>query len=90
MDPQVRDAIDAAARAGGYEPIDLASGAEHDTRQIARITRSGMIFVPSVGGRSHCLEEWTDPADIAAGVGVLAATLVRLDRLPPPTIGVAR
>ncbi len=90
MDPQVRDAIDAAARAAGIEPLELASGAEHDTRQIARIGRSGMIFVPSLDGRSHCLEEWTDPAHIAAGVRVLAATLVRLDRLPPPTPGAAR
>jgi N-carbamoyl-L-amino-acid hydrolase len=90
MDPHVRDAIDGASRAAGLEPVDLSSGAEHDTRQMARIARSGMIFVPSLDGRSHCLEEWTAPAHIAAGVGVLAATLVRLDRLPPPTPGAVR
>ncbi|MCU1459162.1 MAG: allantoate amidohydrolase [Actinomycetia bacterium] len=90
MDPQVRGAIDAAARAAGYDPLELASGAEHDTRQIARIARSGLIFVPSLDGRSHCAEEWTDPADLAAGIGVLAATIVGLDRLPPPSPGAVR
>jgi N-carbamoyl-L-amino-acid hydrolase len=34
-----------------------------------------MVFVPSRGGLSHCPEEWTDLADLTAGVHVLAEAL---------------
>ena len=88
MDDEIRDAIRAAAEAAGHPWLDLPSGAEHDTRQLARIAPVGMIFVPSQGGRSHCAEEWTAPADLAAGVETLARTLVALDRTP--TIGASR
>jgi acetylornithine deacetylase/succinyl-diaminopimelate desuccinylase-like protein len=37
-----------------------------------------MIFVPSIGGRSHTPEEWTSPEDMAKGVSVLTETLKRL------------
>ena len=40
-----------------------------------------MLFVPSRGGRSHCPEEWTEPAHLEAGVAALLATLLELDRL---------
>lgn len=43
-----------------------------------------MVFVPSVGGRSHCPEELTEVADIARGAHVLAATLVDLDHRDKP------
>jgi N-carbamoyl-L-amino-acid hydrolase len=38
-----------------------------------------MVFIPSKGGRSHCPEEFTEPADVAVGAQVLAATLAHLD-----------
>jgi len=81
MHPQIRAAMTAAATDLGYSTRDLASGAEHDTRQVARIAPVGMIFVPSIGGRSHCLEEATHEHDLAAGVATLIATIVRLDHL---------
>jgi acetylornithine deacetylase/succinyl-diaminopimelate desuccinylase-like protein len=34
-----------------------------------------MLFVPSIGGRSHCPEEATDPAHLALGTRVLARAL---------------
>jgi acetylornithine deacetylase/succinyl-diaminopimelate desuccinylase-like protein len=34
-----------------------------------------MLFVPSIGGRSHCPEEATDPAQLALGTQVLARAL---------------
>jgi N-carbamoyl-L-amino-acid hydrolase len=39
----------------------------------------GTVFVPSRAGRSHCPEEFTELPHIAAGVEVLAGTLVALD-----------
>jgi N-carbamoyl-L-amino-acid hydrolase len=37
-----------------------------------------MIFVPSVGGRSHSPAELTLPADIVNGANVLLETMLRL------------
>jgi N-carbamoyl-L-amino-acid hydrolase len=60
----------------------LPSGASHDANHIAEIAPVGMLFVPSVGGRSHCPEEFTDTADIAAGTRALLGLLLGLDARP--------
>lgn len=57
----------------------LASGASHDANHIAEIAPVAMLFLPSVGGRSHCPEEFTHTADIAAGTRALLGLLLRLD-----------
>jgi hypothetical protein len=38
-----------------------------------------MIFVPSLHGRSHCPEEWTDAAACSEVATVLLEALLRLD-----------
>jgi beta-ureidopropionase / N-carbamoyl-L-amino-acid hydrolase len=78
----VRDVISAAADWLGLSWQAVPSGAGHDAAHLARLGPMGMIFVPSVGGRSHCPEEMTAPEDIATGTHVLAATLVALDKSP--------
>jgi len=57
----------------------LPSGAGHDTVQMAYLGPVGMLFVPSVGGRSHCPEELTLPEHLEAGTAALLATLLVLD-----------
>jgi N-carbamoyl-L-amino-acid hydrolase len=37
-----------------------------------------MIFVPSAGGISHNVREFTSPADLEAGANVLLHTLLKL------------
>ncbi|MFK5644925.1 M20 family metallo-hydrolase [Ornithinimicrobium sp. LYQ121] len=64
----------------GYSSSRLFSGAEHDAAVIARKVPSGMIFVPSHDGRSHCPEEWTDLVDVTAGVTTLTHALLALDQ----------
>lgn len=59
----------------------LYSGAEHDAAIMARIAPTAMVFVPSVDGRSHCPEEFTELSDIAAGTAVLANALIEIDRV---------
>ncbi|TIU85261.1 MAG: M20/M25/M40 family metallo-hydrolase, partial [Mesorhizobium sp.] len=54
------------------------SGGSHDTQQMSRIARAGMIFVRSKDGRSHTPEEFSSIADIVDGIKVLAGTLYRL------------
>lgn len=56
----------------------MPSGAGHDAMQMAKITRAGMIFVPSKRGISHSPLEWTDPEDICLGAQILLETVVRV------------
>jgi N-carbamoyl-L-amino-acid hydrolase len=56
----------------------LPSGAGHDAQMLARVCPAAMIFVPSVGGISHNVREFTAPADVEAGANVLLQTLLQL------------
>jgi N-carbamoyl-L-amino-acid hydrolase len=71
-----------AAAAGEYEedPIFMPSGAGHDAMVLGRFMPAGMLFVPSIGGRSHDIAEDTSEADIALGCEVLAAAVAKLRR----------
>ncbi|WP_138753810.1 Zn-dependent hydrolase [Paenibacillus sinopodophylli] len=60
--------------------LDLPSGAGHDANQLARIAPIGMIFVPSVGGRSHCPEEWTAYEQVASGVEAIIQSVLLFDQ----------
>jgi len=42
---------------------------------IAHVAPTGMIFVPSIGGRSHVGTERTAPADLELGVEALRLML---------------
>jgi N-carbamoyl-L-amino-acid hydrolase len=75
----VRAAMGKALGDLGLQSRVLPSGAGHDTVQMARLGPVGMLFVPSVGGRSHCPEELTLPQHLEAGASALMATLLVLD-----------
>jgi hydantoinase/carbamoylase family amidase len=62
----------------GIDALGMHSGAVHDAQQIATFADVGMIFVPSVAGRSHCPEEYTRIEDIALGTELLAHVLLKL------------
>jgi N-carbamoyl-L-amino-acid hydrolase len=78
MHPAIQKAIVDSCQVLGYPAITLSSGALHDAHSLATVLPAGMIFVPSIDGRSHCPEENTDPADLVAGANVLLQTIVRL------------
>ncbi|WP_349828732.1 M20 family metallo-hydrolase [Brevibacterium litoralis] len=83
-DPQpmagsVMDTITAVADDRGISRARMFSGAGHDSQILAPFVDTGMIFVPSVDGRSHCPEEFTDTTDIVRGVEVLLETVLRID-----------
>ncbi len=77
-DERIASAISEAARELGVEPHMMPSGAAHDAQIMARIAPPGMIFVPSVGGRSHSPAEWTHWEDIEVGANVLLQTILKL------------
>ena len=79
-DPGVVEAVHQSAADQGLDALQMPSGAAHDTQMIASLTRAAMIFVPSVGGKSHSTAEWTQWEDIEAGANVLLNTLYRLAR----------
>jgi N-carbamoyl-L-amino-acid hydrolase len=78
FDPAVVSLVEETARRLGHSVRRMPSGAGHDAQMLARICPAGMIFVPSVGGISHNVKEFTALADIEAGANVLLQTLLQL------------
>ncbi|HEY3100297.1 MAG TPA: Zn-dependent hydrolase [Methylomirabilota bacterium] len=76
--PDVVAAVERAAKAAGARYRHILSGAGHDAQYMAAIGPTGMIFVPSRGGRSHCEEEFTPMDDIEHGATTLLLAVVDL------------
>jgi N-carbamoyl-L-amino-acid hydrolase len=64
---RVLDTADALA----YPSLYMVSGAGHDASYMNQIAPTAMIFVPSIGGRSHVEVENTRWEDCEAGANVL-------------------
>lgn len=77
---QVGQAIREACEHLNMPYLELTSMAGHDAHHMAGVTESGMIFVPSKNGLSHCPEEWTDSKDLAKGAMTLLATILNIDK----------
>jgi len=75
MDPELVAALGRAAEACGAPARTMPSGAGHDAMVVGRHLPSGMLFAPSIGGRSHCEEEETDPADLVLAARTLATAI---------------
>ena len=77
MAMEVIQAVERGISSIGEEPVQLISMAGHDAANLARVTKSGMIFAASVAGKSHCKEEYTREEDIEkAGNAMLQAVLI--------------
>ena len=71
FDPKlVRRVMEVAARLD-YPVLKMVSGAGHDASYVSQIASAAMIFVPSIGGRSHVEAENTKWEDCEAGANVL-------------------
>jgi allantoate deiminase len=75
MHADVRALLARAAQDCGVRATEMVSGAGHDAQILAARCRVGMVFVPSIGGRSHCPEEATRPEHVELGTRVLARAL---------------
>ncbi len=80
MDEGMRQSVHRAIASLPQRAIDVPSGAGHDAMCLAQIVPCAMIFVPSIGGRSHVGEERTSDEDLALGVEALAAAVIEVDR----------
>ena len=77
-DPHLLTTLEAAATDQEVPTLTMASGAGHDSQQMAAIAPVAMIFVRSKDGRSHTPDEFSSVSDMTAGIEVLAAALHRL------------
>ena len=78
LDPGTCAAIEAVAGELGLSSLRLRSGAGHDAQALARVTKAGMIFVPSVAGLSHDPAESTAWEDCVNGANVLLGAALAL------------
>ncbi|TCC36381.1 M20 family metallo-hydrolase [Kribbella speibonae] len=79
FDESVQDAIAAAAADLGHDTMRLMSGAGHDAQEMTAIAPTAMIFVRGeYDGISHNPREYSTLEACAAGIDVLATTVLRL------------
>lgn len=78
FDADMAARIERHARTQGLTTRRMPSGAGHDAQMLATVCPSAMIFVPSVDGISHNVQEFTHPHHIEAGANVLLAVLCEL------------
>lgn len=71
MNENFRKMISGAAGQRGFSWQEINSGAGHDSLPIGKVIPTAMLFVPSMGGRSHCKEEYTNPESFEKAVLVL-------------------
>ncbi|MDG2077324.1 MAG: M20 family metallo-hydrolase, partial [Arenicellales bacterium] len=76
--PDVMNLIETTANERGYACQRLPSGAGHDAQMFAPNCPTGMIFVPSQGGISHNVKEFTAAVEIDAGLDVLTQVVLQL------------
>ena len=61
----------------GYSSLHMVSGAGHDASYMNQVCPTAMIFVPSIGGRSHVEVENTTWEDCEAGANVLLQVVLK-------------
>jgi N-carbamoyl-L-amino-acid hydrolase len=79
LDPALVDVIASASQGRGQLPLRMTSGAGHDAMMLSPHLPSAMLFVPSIGGRSHDVAEDTAEADIVLGAQVMADVVQELN-----------
>ena len=80
-EPMAQDMIalfERAAQRLQQKRLMLASGAGHDAMVVAKVMPAGMIFIPSIGGRSHSNAEDSTADDIISGCRVFASAVDEL------------
>ena len=79
--PEMIERVEQTARAQGLSVRRMPSGAGHDAQMFAPHCPTGMIFVPSRGGISHNVREFTEPAQLVAGANVLLEVVQQMARV---------
>ena len=78
LSPRIKSVIEKAVVKCSDSWMKMNSGAVHDAAMMASVTDVGMIFVPSVRGKSHNKEEYTEASDITLGCQALLLSVCSL------------
>jgi N-carbamoyl-L-amino-acid hydrolase len=77
FDEAMVDRVAEIAAGLGHSVRKMPSGAGHDAQMFAPNCPTAMIFVPSKGGISHNVREYTAPEEIHAGADVLLQLMLQ-------------
>lgn len=76
--PSVRNTIDEAAMEADCSYQRIIGGAGHDANYLNDITDTGLLFAPSVGGKTHNESEFTEWEDVITSADVFARATQKL------------
>ena len=68
MSESIKEQLEISCINRQLEYMHLPSGAGHDAQIFGAQLPAAMLFVPSIGGRSHCPEEKSEAKDLAKAV----------------------
>ncbi|SEU30381.1 N-carbamoyl-L-amino-acid hydrolase [Lacrimispora sphenoides] len=74
------DYVELSAQECGYSNRRIYSGPGHDAQFAIDLVPTTMIFVPSVGGHSHCEIEYTPVESCLKGANILLNTILHVDK----------
>lgn len=80
--PEMVNLIEAKVKMVGAPVRRLVSGAGHDAQYIHAIAPTGMLFVRTLGGKSHCETEAVDWADTQLAADVVLQAVLDLAEAP--------
>jgi N-carbamoyl-L-amino-acid hydrolase len=78
FDPEIRDVLEGVADDRGIAYERMPSGAAHDATRINEIAPTAMLFAPSVDGRTHNEDEFTEWEDCVVTAGCYAEAVHQL------------
>ena len=79
LDEQMKGSLESICKEMDVPYILMSSGAGHDAMNMARLTSTGLIFIPCRNGISHNPSEKAEIEDIALGAEVLLNAVMKLD-----------
>ncbi len=80
LDERIVNIIKKTCEEANVSYIEMYSGAGHDAINMASFTPSGMIFIPSIGGISHSIDEKSSKESIKLGTEILCKTVKAIDQ----------
>ncbi|MUV36460.1 Allantoate deiminase [Lentibacillus sp. JNUCC-1] len=78
LDLSIKHLLEETSKTHNITYLNMNSGAGHDAMVLSDVTPTGLLFIPSLNGLSHCPEEYSEPADIAKSVDILYTAIKEL------------
>ncbi len=79
LDKEIEEIVMDEIEKTGEKKLSIVSMAGHDAANMQLVTKSGMIFVRSIGGKGHCKEEYSKKEDICKAAQLALEVILKLD-----------